>query len=34
MITEGEKWGRVNWELWIDIYTTLYKIDNQQGSTV
>ena len=34
MVTEGERWGRVNWELVIDIYTTSYKTDNQQGSTV
>ena len=28
MNTKGGKRGRMNWEAGIDIYTTMYKIDN------
>ena len=24
MVTKGEIWGRINWEIGIDIYTLLY----------
>jgi len=28
------KGGGINWEFGIDIYTLVFKIDNQQGSSV
>ena len=31
---QGGKRERINWEFRINIYTTIYKIDNQQGPTV
>ena len=28
MVTKGERWGGINWEIGIGIYTLLYIIDN------
>ena len=34
MVTKGEGGEGINWESWIDkIYTTVFKMDNQQGPT-
>ena len=34
MVTKGERWGREKLGVWDQhIYTTIYKIDNQQGPT-
>ena len=34
MATKGERKGRDKLGVWDYIYTTIYKIDNQQGPTV
>ena len=34
MATKGEREGRDKLGVWDYIYTTIYKIDNQQGPTV
>ena len=36
MITKGKREleGGINWKIRTDIHTTMYNIDNQQGSTI
>ena len=36
MVTKGERWEGegINWEFGIDVHTTIFKINNQQGPTV
>ena len=31
---DRKRGGRINWEFGIKIYSTIYKIDNQQGPTL
>ena len=34
MVTKGRKGEGINWELEINGYTTIYKIDKQPGPTI
>ena len=35
LVAKGGKWqGGINWEFETDTYTTIFKIENQQGPTL